>query len=1154
MTHRRTHTRSRLSLYFWLAAAIGAALLLPFSAGQGKKAPAKSTVQRPGGRAAVSDEVLRINNLGIAEMEQFGFTKAAEYFQRARTLDPKFLPATVNLGIALFYDRKNDEAARVLGEALTRNPKQIQAHYVLSLLLRSSGKDEEALQHMKAVIALDPDDAPALYFAGSLESTLHQWEPALANFRRALEREPTNVSIYYALAKTMIQKGDTAEAEKVMAQFQQWKALGTGSSYGNQYGEQGQYANVVRVSSPGGPPDSGGLSPRPKFVEVSASAGIRFVHSGPKEASLQPASPPAAYGSGAAFIDTGHKGWPDLLLINASSSGPAAPAYYRNNQDGTFRLDEATGINYRGIGMGVAAGDYDGDGNPDVFIAGYHGSALYHNEGDGKFRDVTSLLSPKLQQSWALSAAFADLDHDGDLDLYVTCAPDPGEGNTAGAAVNLVYRNNGNGTFTEIGEATRTAATGFTPSIALLDYNNSRDIDLLLVSRRLKLFSNNRDGSFKDVSVRAGVDLATQDLGLAVGDFDGDGLMDICLPSADQGGSARILWNRGNSYESQNLAAVPGARFWNVRAFDYDNDGDLDLLLVGDTVRLLENAGRRRFVDVTAAVGLGNVKTANARAVTVADYDRDGDLDILITRCGAAPLLLRNDGGNRNKSFRLTLEGKSDNHFGIGAKLEWASAGLWEHRELDGELGYLSQSSTDILLGLGRHAMPDFVRVFWPTGVLQTEIPPKASQSLHMVQLDRKGTSCPILYAWDGKRYRFVTDFLGGCAMGYLEEPGRWSIPDTDEYVKIRHDELKPRGGTVSLKMVNQLEEIILFDAIRLLSVDHPAATEIYPNERLMPAPPFPEFKIFAATSPRSVLSAQDGKGRSWTKALQEVDRDYVRGFALLPYKGYAEEHFLELDLGDLRDAKRTLLLMDGWIDYATSSSNFAAAQAGLKLIPPYVQVRESGKWRTVLQDMGFPAGLPKTMTVDLTGKLPVSEDTRIRIVTNMRIYWDRIRVETAAQDPRLRVTTLDPAEAITSWVGYPQQWSPDGKAPFAYDFSHRDAVAPWKTHAGLYTRFGDVRDLLKTVDDRYVILGHGEAITAQFSTRSLPSLPPGWTRDWLLYVDGYGKDMDVHSEYPDLVGPLPRHRDLPYTEPGWKLPGDQAWEAFVKTYLTRQQ
>jgi hypothetical protein len=202
---------------------------------------------------------------------------------------------------------------------------------------------------------------------------------------------------------------------------------------------------------------------------------------------------------------------------------------------------------------------------------------------------------------------------------------------------------------------------------------------------------------------------------------------------------------------------------------------------------------------------------------------------------------------------------------------------------------------------------------------------------------------------------------------------------------------------------------------------------------------------------------------------------------------------------------------------------------------------------------MGFPAGLPKTITVDLTGRIPLYQQTKIRIVTNMRIYWDRIRVEIGPEDPGIRVTTLQAVKAKTSWVGYPQQWSPDGTAPFGYDFARREALAPWKTHQGSYTPLGDVLDLLRAVDDRYVVLSHGEAITADFPNAGLPPLPEGWTRDWLLHVDGFGKDMDIHSQHPDKLEPLPRHKDLPYRAPYWNLTADSAWESFRQGYLIRK-
>jgi Flp pilus assembly protein TadD len=1144
--------RSHLRVAAAVICSAAAVFLLIHQAGgaapvQSGKAPAAKRQAEPPATGS-PEAVLRLNNLGIAEMEQFHFGQAADYFEKARTQDPKLTAATVNLALAFFYDRKNEEAERLLKDVLSRVPDQRESRYVLGLLYRSTGRNEEALAEMTKVLEMDPQDPATLYFTGALNSAQHKWDQAVGYLRNALSRDPINVSIYYALATALVQKGDTPQAEKVMGQFQELKSRGTGTSYGNQYMEQGRYAQAIQVSTSGEAFGTAGA--RPRFTEAG---GLSFTHAGARDAAIFDAAgrprpdAAAAFGSGSAFLDYDADGWPDLFLAN--TNGPAT--LYHNEHNGSFKEATASGIVFKGAAMGVAAGDYDNDGFPDLFIAGLNGSALYHNDGKGTFSDKTSLLSSALSRTWAMTAAFIDLDHDGDLDLFVTAAASPG-GAEAG---NLLYRNNGDGTFAETADASGTARAGFASSAVFMDYNNSRDIDVLLVDfPQWKLFSNKRDGSFADVTATVGLPPSAGALGVAAGDFDGDGRTDLCAAGPSRPGTARILWNQAAGYKEQEVALGSRAKFWSSLAIDYDNDGDLDILIAGDELRLLENDGRRGFTDITAATGLDRIDVAGARSVAAADYDQDGDLDIVVNRCGRPALLLRNDGGNRNHFFRLSLRGKADNFFGIGAKVEWAAGGLWQHREPDGGLGYLSQSTGEILLGLGRFTVPDYVRVLWPTGVLQSEIPAKGTNALVLAELDRKGTSCPILYTWNGSKYDFVTDFLGGCAMGYLEEPGRYGVPDTDEYVKITGDQLRPNGDVLSLKMLNQLEEVIIFDAVRLLAVDHPAETEIFPNERLMASPPFPEFRIYNASAVRPVAAATDGWGASWERQLGAVDRDYVRGFRSLPFKGYAEEHSLTLNLGDLRDSSRVVLLMDGWIDYATSSSNFSAAQAGLKLVPPYLQVWESGAWRTVMNDMGFPAGLPKTMVVDLTGKVPVTADAKIRIVTNMRIYWDRIRVDSGAQDARLNVTTLEPKEARTAWVGYPREWSPDGRPPFRYDYSHRDAEAPWKLHAGRYTRLGDVRSLLASVDDSYVVLAHGEEITAEFPAAALPGLPRGWMRDWLLYVDGFGKDMDVHSQYPDTVDPLPRHRDLPYANPLWNLPGDTAWDAFLRNFLTRQE
>jgi hypothetical protein len=349
------------------------------------------------------------------------------------------------------------------------------------------------------------------------------------------------------------------------------------------------------------------------------------------------------------------------------------------------------------------------------------------------------------------------------------------------------------------------------------------------------------------------------------------------------------------------------------------------------------------------------------------------------------------------------------------------------------------------------------------------------------------------------------------------------------------------------------LEEVIYYDAVKLLAVDHPADTEIYPNERLMPSPPYPEFKIYTTRNARPPVKAVDDKGADVLPLIKDVDRRYPEDFEKLRFKGYAKEHALELDLGDVRDAKRVLLLMTAWIDYADSTSNMAAAQAGVTLTPPYVQVKNAaGEWQTVIPQMGFPAGLPKTMTVDLTGKF-LCGDSRIRIVTSMRIYWDQILVDVSGGEFPTHVTELAPTRADLRWRGFPREYSPDGRKPLIYDYSVIEPSAPWKAHLGNYTRYGDIRELVLTPDDMYVVTRNGDEMQVDFDARSLPALPKGWKRTFLVYANGFGKDMDINSARPEAISELPFHemKSYPYS-PTDHYPMTRRHQEYLERYNTR--
>ncbi len=434
------------------------------------------------------------------------------------------------------------------------------------------------------------------------------------------------------------------------------------------------------------------------------------------------------------------------------------------------------------------------------------------------------------------------------------------------------------------------------------------------------------------------------------------------------------------------------------------------------------------------------------------------------------------------------------------------------------------------------------VRLLWPTGVPQDEIDIDATKlpggktgngELALKELDRRGSSCPTLFAWDGKQYRFVSDVIGAAVVGHWVSPTATNQNDPDEWIKVDGEQLRARNGLLSLRFGEPMEEVNYIDQLRLVSVDHPAGTEVYPDERFLSERPFASGKTVAVSDARPVAGAWDDGGHDVRELLADKDHRYVRDFTNLSYAGFANLHTLTLDLGTWSPARPLRLLMDGYIEYFSASSMYAAWQAGMQPIPPRVDVEmPDGSWKRVIRDMGFPAGLPRTIVVDLTGKLPPGA-RKIRITTNLQIYWDRIRVDNgpdAALD--VRQTEVPLAMANLAFRGYPKQIEGSTPGDLTYDYSRISATGPFLWARGVYTRYGDVTPLLEKVDNRYVIFGTGEEIDAEFSAAELPALPAGWTRDYFFYANGFVKDMDYWEEAPFTVGPMPFHAMSRYPYP----------------------
>ncbi|HKR21281.1 MAG TPA: ASPIC/UnbV domain-containing protein, partial [Pyrinomonadaceae bacterium] len=476
-------------------------------------------------------------------------------------------------------------------------------------------------------------------------------------------------------------------------------------------------------------------------------------------------------------------------------------------------------------------------------------------------------------------------------------------------------------------------------------------------------------------------------------------------------------------------------------------------------------------------------------------------------------------------------------------------------QKLETYSAYPAPAPADVVFGLGKRTSVDAVRVLWPAGIVQAETEiaagstSKTALALSLTELDRKPSSCPYLYVWNGERFEFLTDFLGGGEMGHLDAPGAYNAPDPDEYVRIDGDLLKPRNGRYELRVTNELEEALFVDRVQLISVAHPRGVEVYPNEGLTVPPP--AFKLYATSKAQPPAAAIDEHGHDVLARLAHVDREYPDDFQRHQIRGYADEHTLTLTLNEVN--KRTLLLLTGWTDYAWSSDNLAAFQSGKSLSLPALQVKDKqGRWRTVVENIGIPVGRPQTVVVDLSGKF-LSDSREVRIVTNMRIYWDQILVDTSAGNFPTQLTRLSPSVADLRWRGFSREYSPDGRQPMTYDYRKVSFTSPWKVMTGRYTREGDVRELLHATDDMFVISRPGDELVLSFSADKLPPLPEGWTRTFLLYADGFSKEMDINSASPDQVGPLPFHgmSRYPYSWPE-RYPLTPQRKRYLETYNTR--
>ncbi len=718
-----------------------------------------------------------------------------------------------------------------------------------------------------------------------------------------------------------------------------------------------------------------------------------------------------------------------------------------------------------------------------------------------------------------------------------------------------------------------------TAGLAAIDSTGKGQADLLVWSAsRVALYRN---------GVTAVADSGLQGLkgvvDIAPGDFDNDGLMDLCVVTE---AGPELYRNTGGKFVPF-ASALPKGRFERAVWMDYDHDYDLDLLLLGERSVLMRNQGAAGFSDRTADFPFvnGHVVDAYKRRlvpdskafdlavfydgrppviyrdqlgghyvtaaydgkaqllrIVSADFDKDGRVDqAQIMPDGSVHIMHSQDKTNRHW-IGVQLAGVKSLKLGQDAEVEVKAGTLYQKRMYVG---------VPLAFDLGDYTEADVVRITWMNGLIQNETKQAANKYYRYEEAQRLSGSCPMIWTWNGREFQFITDVLGVAPLGASDGDGSFFPVDHQEWVSIPGSALKAVDGHYDVRITEELSEVSYLDQVELYAVDHPSGTEIFTNEKFK-SPPYPEFRLFGATRRVYPRATHDDQGRDVLERVLKTDQRYPDQFGRTEL-GVGEMHTLELDFAGTAPSGRATLLLHGWVDWPDGSTFRAASQESKTgLAMPSLEMQDaSGTWRTVNADMGMPSGKPKTIAVDLKF---LSASRKVRIVTNLCVYWDEVFLSEDAGAPVVTQTGARAESAELRFRGFSaSKIDAARKQPDTYSYGQVTAASFWNPTAGMYTRYGDVRELVTGVDDRLVIMGAGDELALRFAATGLPELKAGWTRDYLLKVDGWAKDRDPNTAFGTSVEPLPFHGMSVYPYPaGEHFPDDAAHEMYRREYNTR--
>lgn len=1041
--------------------------------------------------------LIAATNTAVGHMGRYDFQAAIDVLRPVAATHPASAETAFNLAVALINRQRPDDAAEAeqrLRVVLEHPVVGTRARYALGLLLLYQGRDAEAFPLLTAVAAAMPVDPFPAYFAGQARLAAAPAE-ALPWFEKARTLDPLLRSASYGVFQAEQRAGRQAQATAALAVFESLDTDPRARMAEFKYTRMGPLAEAMFVEAPVA------LTPVPDGGPFEREAVLL-------------ALPPVPADARITVADIDGDGTLDLFASNAASG--ATPNVVLRRTGTTWTRDERHPLaSVRGV-RAALWGDLDNDGRLDVVLVRSNGaSAIWRQTGPGTWQDVTTASRATSRGVDAVDGALVDADHDGDLDVWLTNARGP----------NVLLNNNGNGTFRDIAAAAGVAGDG-RPSVGVaiadLDADRDHDIVVLKATPPHEVFLNDRVWQYRPDTSATSFTAAPHDAVLAA-DLDANGRPELYTTSAR--GLERWTREASGTMRADLLAPVvrDATQQAQLAIADIDGDGVFELLVTSARTWEAYEVPPTGTGTATAVADGGT----DAVAWTPATLDAArGPSVVGLTGAG---LVTWAPGRGRHPFAAIATTGRSQasdqrrsNVSGIGTKVAARTGSRWTAFDTVRVQSGGGQSLQPMAIGLGGAPRADLVSLVWSDGVLQSEMHLDAGR-LHLIEeTQRQLSSCPVLFAFDGTTTRFVTDILGVGGIGFFEQPGVYSAPFPREHVLLPEGLVGASGGRYRLIVGEPMEEVAYLDELALAAFDLPPGWQMALDERKAIAGAPPTGAPIFFREERLPARAVNHRGEDVTARVTTADQMAPSPGTPDPrFIGRTTRHALELTFDQPLDRGpgRPVLMIDGWVEYPYAQTVFAAWQAGAAFEAPTLEARGGdGRWQVVAPDFGYPAGMPRRMTLPLP-PLPAGT-AALRLTTSQEIYWDRVAVVYDEPLPSAAVHELPLDVASLRESGFAQRTTGPQRTP-AYDYDRRAPLWDTRHPRGWYTAFGDVAPLVSAADDALAIIGPGEEVMVEF-TAPTAAPPAGWTRRLVLRARGWCKDMDLYTRDGDSVAPLP--------------------------------